>query len=635
MTQESKVECYRKAYQDLKQMRGVRNLGYPDEKKDLEFFCDIGNFHVTYNLRLSIDFITIRAGKIFKNKTDEELNEIGMALSEGQSFSYTGYDNKLFLQLSLPMAGIADEDAKKRIDDETQNFFRFLIEEEGVSVESIAEYQSDEPEEEEVEESAGVFTEPDQERSDISESDQKTASGIKDERRRAELEWIAKIRQENADKSEDLKMKEERVILLQSEIDQRSKSLDEKEKNLQDQEQSVAVQREELNKKELEINSLKREVDEKTTELTNREEKCRQRQEELDQRAADIEKTKRELDDSLNEFTSKKTEFEQEQNGLKSLQDQVQEQLAAVSQKEQLLEEKMKIQEDREQLLKEKEESLAKKEDALNQARNSLDQRETEINQLLDSIDEQQSQLEKDKADVEERINLEEQLKRKEEELREKEELERRLRVRLTQKSEEQEKDQIIIANLQIELDEYKKQAENYGTPDELLKDFSDTRKENRKLKRDILDLEMEMQANEKALIDKIKELQEAQAAKEQEKKNNEVEMLPENIAEKIIQELRGSGLTLHAETIDNRICLRGTKEGCRILFDVNHMVIHIEKDVRKAYRFADEISKWNHNDITESYIIEKNRVICRKFITLTEITMDVNKVIRRLLVLK
>ena len=38
MNQDTKIECYRKAYQTLKLMEGARNLGYTEEKKDVEFY---------------------------------------------------------------------------------------------------------------------------------------------------------------------------------------------------------------------------------------------------------------------------------------------------------------------------------------------------------------------------------------------------------------------------------------------------------------------------------------------------------------------------------------------------------------------------------------------------------------------
>lgn len=218
MNQDTKIECYRKAYQTLKPMEGVRNLGYPEEKKDLEFYCDIGRFHVNYNLRLNRDFITIRAGKLYKGKTDEELDQIGRELSEGQSFYYTGYDEKLYLQLSLPMAGISDEAARTRVDEETIRFFHFLMDVEGVSMEEVPETEEQEPEAQEKGESRqGVFTEPGQEDDRIPLEE--PAPGVTEpESRMAELEWIAARRKDTEEKEAALKERESAFETREGEV---------------------------------------------------------------------------------------------------------------------------------------------------------------------------------------------------------------------------------------------------------------------------------------------------------------------------------------------------------------------------------------------------------------------------------
>ena len=285
MNQETKIECYRKAYQTLKQMEGVRNLGYPDEKKDLEFYCDIGRFHVNYNLRMNRDFITIRAGKSYKGKTDEELDQIGRELSNGQSFYYTGYDEKLYLQLSLPMAGISDEAARTRIDQETVRFFHFLMDVEGVSMEEVPE--TEEPEEEppmEEGRTKGVFPEPGQEDDGIPMEE--PAPGVMEpESRMAELEWIAARRKENEKQEAALKEKESGLETREGELCTRAEQLDGKEQELsaretdlkgrleavEARESEIRAQREALSKREETLRASEAALAEQERHLTERE----------------------------------------------------------------------------------------------------------------------------------------------------------------------------------------------------------------------------------------------------------------------------------------------------------------------------------------------------------------------------
>lgn len=750
MNQESKIECYRKAYQTLKQMAGVRNLGYPEEKKDLEFSCDIGRFHINYNLRLNIDFITIRAGKVYKGKTDEELDQIGRELSEGQTFSYTGYDQKLYLQLSLPMAGIADEDAKKRIDEETLKFFQFLMETEGVSLEEAEEViEEDEPEEEKP---SGVFTEPDQEET-AGIPVEETASGLNSEQRKKELEWIAKLQKENVEKSDALKSRE-------SGLDEREKKLEKQQKALEEQISEVKAREEEAASKFSEAEeekkknaswqeqlSLMEEEMKKQEEVNTKEQlQLKEREEALQSKEQEVQEALSQIDDQKEELSKWESQVVDKESNLTEREKLIKEKNAILEEKEKMLDERNRSLSQREQELKETISQLEQEDQRLSEKMEALDEKDAEVQKKLleaDTVEklekelqesqeqlnqerdaltvekeaiqndleslqichqkkvEELDQLEKEKKLLEEDLTqcrqeletvkqerdesktllteekaakeqaeivhssqiteLQKTLEERKQEVEEsnrklsqtqsnlraaKEEIaelqqdleeqkgkEKRLRTSLTQKAAEQEQERELISNLQDQLAEYKKQTEHNGTPDEVLKDFAETRKENRMLKREMQDMEMEAKVNETVLLDKIKALQEQQETAVKEAQDREMELLPEKQAEKIIQELKTSGINLNPEEVNGHLYLRGTKEGCQILFDVEHRIVSVEKEIRKAYKFSDEAAKWNEEDLTESYILEKNRLICRKQVT--DVTMDVNKVLRKILILK
>ncbi len=127
MKQEYKIQCYQDSYQELKNIPQVKNLNYPEEKKNLDFSCDISDIHVEYSMRLAIDFLTIRGSRSYPGLSDSELTEIGKKIVEGTSVKFTAYSETLIFQLSLPLVGVADEDAKIFAVNESSKFFHFLL----------------------------------------------------------------------------------------------------------------------------------------------------------------------------------------------------------------------------------------------------------------------------------------------------------------------------------------------------------------------------------------------------------------------------------------------------------------------------------------------------------------------------
>ena len=55
------------------------------------------------------------------------MTEIGQNLIAGQTCKFTAYNETLIFQLSLPLVGIANEDAKRFVNDETKKFFQFVF----------------------------------------------------------------------------------------------------------------------------------------------------------------------------------------------------------------------------------------------------------------------------------------------------------------------------------------------------------------------------------------------------------------------------------------------------------------------------------------------------------------------------
>ena len=128
MTQEAKVEAYKKVYALMKEEPGVSNLGYPEEKQDFEFFATINqSIRFNYILRAKIDLLTLRAEWETRDIKDEDLNQMARDIASGyDGMMGTAYNGKLVLMFNMPLNGRIDKDALSAIEKKTLEFVRFV-----------------------------------------------------------------------------------------------------------------------------------------------------------------------------------------------------------------------------------------------------------------------------------------------------------------------------------------------------------------------------------------------------------------------------------------------------------------------------------------------------------------------------
>ena len=126
MQDQTKIDVYRKVYAIAKENPHVKNIGYPREKKDLDFFFEVGDASVTFKLKAKADFFTIRATRLYEDKNDDELYEIGTRLTEGTSYQHTEYDGKLIVICQMALVGVADNDASQKTIKAFKEFVAFL-----------------------------------------------------------------------------------------------------------------------------------------------------------------------------------------------------------------------------------------------------------------------------------------------------------------------------------------------------------------------------------------------------------------------------------------------------------------------------------------------------------------------------
>ena len=569
MNQDNKIKCYRKAYQYLKENKRVENLTYPENKKNLEFTCQIDDIDVEYNLRLALDFLTIRASKHYPGEPDSRLTEIGQNLIAGQTCKFTAYNETLIFQLSLPLVGIADEDAKRFVNDETKKFFQFVFSLNGEATsEDTAITEEMEVESNAMEESnqTRVFPTPTAKtQSSVSSIEMETAAGV------------------------------------MSEIQNQSDILEEQEIR-RNQLEWIVEKREDVLKQEKKLSEWERVLKEK-------EEKFKARVEAFDNHTDEIKSKIKELSEMEEVLKKKNAEINEREQSLVAQDTKIVErskQLKAVK----------KIIIEREKTVTEQEAQLTKK-------LAELEVKEEELNKAKQSISEtEQCWAERSQQWKKEREEL----------LSQNEIFQKQIGVLQEEKIKSETIHQEQISSLQIEIEEYKKNGKDFGTPDEVLIDFADTRRENRKLKREIEDIRSEAEINEKALLEKISAIQVAQAKREEKEAAQEAANTPEARAYAMIMELQTSGLMF---TIINKndYVLECKRDGCLLQINVIKQILLAKKNVVKGARYQEQIRLWNQEDITEAYFFDRKSVMCKKVIT--DATIDVNKVLRKFLPLK
>ena len=130
MNQNSKIECYQKIYGHLKNVEGVMQLGYPKEKENLDFYCQVGAAQMNYSLNVSYDLLCMRANVVIENSDkDRRVALMDLILRDHPGMLATEYDNQVTLMVNVPCGGIGDEAAKTLLFDKASEFVLFLRDE--------------------------------------------------------------------------------------------------------------------------------------------------------------------------------------------------------------------------------------------------------------------------------------------------------------------------------------------------------------------------------------------------------------------------------------------------------------------------------------------------------------------------
>lgn len=127
MNNEAKVSSYQRIYNHLKQNPKLSDFNYPKEKEHLDFSFKAGAGIVSYRLFSNRDMLSLRY-EATREASNEQLSEDAMRYSNNFPGLYgTGYDNKLILQISIPVTGMSDQEAEKILFDKTNLFVEYIL----------------------------------------------------------------------------------------------------------------------------------------------------------------------------------------------------------------------------------------------------------------------------------------------------------------------------------------------------------------------------------------------------------------------------------------------------------------------------------------------------------------------------
>ena len=752
MKQEYKIQCYQDSYQELKNIPQVKNLNYPEEKKNLDFSCDISDIHVEYSMRLAIDFLTIRGSRSYLGLSDSELTEIGKKIVEGTSVKFTAYSETLIFQLSLPLVGVADEDAKIFAVNESSKFFHFLLNVVGIteipepvreteereedvpckgedkgklsqekifSETSVSQESFEAPSHAKIKESYSIAEssvskesqskqknitqstdysknldesnneykeDTHQKKESIVEEDKSTSRKFpykdiqnesvnvisekqyeKDheiskaerdmervinkkqndhyreqtEARRNELEYLITMRSENNKKAAELEEFQEELKVREMDLFNKENALRNTLLQLEEEKKSLAT---ELNQ----IEEIKKNAEEKT-------EKFLKLLEEEEKKADDLKNDNNDLQSKYNKSQNELNKIKQSNAKLRETTAEkeacIEELHKEINQFEQLLEEESvwnkKLQAEKDDLMQKiagkdfeiknikheisvvKENIEKEKQNAIEDAKKSyeklLSQNENSFKEKIQSIRNQHAcELEELRATQKDEIKILEQ------NLMEKDSLMDQRHIQEVEKLENELSAKCeIIKDLESRLQQYRN-GSSLGTPDEVLEDFAETRKENRRLLREIEDLKEECNMNSSELLKQIGELNLIIEKKEEEDKIIAIENTIEYKTKRIISETASMGVMMNVIETGEIV---GKRDGCEITVYPNKDMFICKTTVTRASRYLNDISKWNEEDVTEMYYSTKREIICKK--KFDNISLDLQKIIRRFVLLK
>lgn len=120
---ETKSKLYVDFYQRIKADSDFTGLGYPEKKKDFDFFCRIGDIDITYSLKAKIDLLVLE-GRI---RSDAPATAaLAEKAIQRTTLTYVIVNDEICLNYSLPLSGYSENTAVQMIESSCMRFFTEL-----------------------------------------------------------------------------------------------------------------------------------------------------------------------------------------------------------------------------------------------------------------------------------------------------------------------------------------------------------------------------------------------------------------------------------------------------------------------------------------------------------------------------
>lgn len=654
---ETKINVYRKIYNEVKNDPDVMDVGYPDEKEDLDFYGKIGDFLFDFSIKTKVDMLKVKASGDF-NLSEDQLLDYGNSITENETgIMFTTYDQKVIFQLSLPLTGMEDTAAESMMVESTRRFIVFMKK----ASDKMNELKKENPvlqnkNESKTELSAEQLTEAAKENEAVTQNtDQFSEQELnvpEDENiepeKKAELSDDTTERANTTDPdtepvgvdldAEDLPSSDLSSDTQASEKDMELESIS----NDFSYEQAPEVKQQMADM----YDALERSFDKKKKQILFREELVKKQKAILESEKVQLREKKDEFAKELERLTSEKEKLENEWVTYNNADTELRNKQQAMKTQEKQYRESEKFFKQKEQSFKDKNENLEKRIASVNARTNAMKDKEKKLEAFEQSLKRQQQDIQRKLSDIsdkeailqirekdlhlkEEQINIEKDaITEKTADLKELEEYVSGLEkaampvdvdayeseIQQLKAELSNEKNRVVdlsdtSQSLTIDLSEKNKLLESMQEQVEHLKNEANATRNQLAENTDAYQKKMDEQKNsyEKALEERnarIRELDERVATYEQ---KEEAELT----ADKVLAELESLGIDAKHMPSENEGLISCEVSGCKIVFNVPVGMLCVSKAVRKKY--AKDLVTWNGEDITASYFQDKTSIYCKK----------------------
>lgn len=659
---ETKINVYRKIYNEVKNDPDVLDVGYPKEKEDLDFYGKIGDFLFDFSIKTKVDMLKVKASGDF-NLSEDQLLDYGNSIAENETgIMFTTYDQKVIFQLSLPLTGMEDTAAESMMVESTRRFIAFMK----IASDKMNELKKENPvlknkNESKTELPVEQLTETTKENEAVAQNtDQSPEQELNvsgDEN--VEPEKKAELSDDTAERANATDPDTEPVGINLDAEDESAENLpstnlssdtqaSEKNMELESISNDFAYEQAPEVKQQMAdmYDALERSFDKKKEQILFREKLLKKQKAILEDEKAQLQEKKNEFAKDLERLTAEKEKLENEWVTYNNADTELRNKQQAMKTQEKQYRESEKFFKQKEQSFKDKNDNLEKRIASVNARTNAMKDKEKKLDSFEQSLKRQQQDIQRKLSDISDKETI---LQIREKDLRLKEEQINLEKDAITEKTADLKELEEYVSGLEksampVDVDAYESEIqqlkEALSNEKNKVVDLSDTsqsltidlseknaliktmqeqvailKNEASTIKNQLTEntdtyrkkMDEQTESYEKTLKERdtrIQELDERVAAYEQ---KEEAELT----TDKVLAELESLGIDAKPMPSENEGLISCEISGCKLVFDVTSGMLCVSKAVRKKY--AKDLVTWNGEDITTSYFQDKTNIYCKK----------------------